>query len=230
MLFRSRFTGFLDLTTASVATEAVLAAVLERELGGAGQKVEVSMLEAALEIQSTRIAEYLGGGLIPQPRGSESSMLAPDRAFATLDHEVFVTAHNGAEFAGFCRALELPQLAEDARFRTNRLRVENRDALTAEVAPVFLKRPAIWWQRVMQREGVACTQGFSFETFRHHQQVVENDMIANVATRDWGTVSVAGMPWHFARTPCAVREPPRPAEDTAAVMADLAARRQKGAA
>ena len=86
------------------------------------------------------------------------------------------------------------------------------------------------WQRVMQREGVACTQGFSFETFRHHQQVVDNDMIANVATRDWGTVSVAGTPWHFAKTPCAVREPPRPGEDTAAVMADLAARRQKGAA
>ena len=225
-----RFTGFLDLTTASVATEAVLAAVLERELGGEGQKVEVSMLEAALEIQSTRIAEYLGGGLIPQPRGSESPSLAPDRAFATLDHEVFVTAHNDAEFAGFCRALERPQLADDPRFKTNRLRVDNRDALTAEVAPVFLKRPAIWWQRVMQREGVACTQGFSFETFRHHQQVVENDMIANVATRDWGTVSVAGTPWHFAQTPCVVQEPPRPGEDTAAVMADLAARRQKGAA
>ncbi|NBR28825.1 MAG: CoA transferase, partial [Betaproteobacteria bacterium] len=182
-----RFTGFLDLTTASVATEAVLAAVLERELGGEGQKVEVSMLEAALEIQCTRIAEYLGGALIPQPRGSESPALAPDRAFPTLDVEVFVTAHNDAEFAGFCRALGCPQLADDARFKTNRLRVENRAALFDAVAPLFRTRPALWWQRVMQREGVACTQGFSFETFRHHQQVVMNEMIANVATRDWGT-------------------------------------------
>jgi len=224
-----RFTGFLDLTTASVATEAVLAAVLERELGGEGQKVEVSMLEAALEIQCTRIAEYLGGGLVPQPLGSESPALAPDRAFPTLDVEVFVTAHNDAEFAGFCRALGRPQLADDPRFKTNRLRVAHRAALFDEVGPLFKSRPALWWQRVMQREGVACTQGFSFETFRHHQQVVMNEMIANVATRDWGTVSVAGTPWHFAQTPCAVREPPRPGEDTAAVMADLAARRAKGA-
>ena len=177
-----------------------------------------------------RIAEFLGGGLIPQPRGSESPGIAPDRAFATLDNEVFVTAHNDAEFAGFCRALERPELADDARFKTNRLRVANRDALTAEVAPVFLKRPALWWQRVMQREAVACTQAFSFETFRHHQQVVMNEMIANLATRDWGTVSVAGTPWHFAQTPCAVREPPRPGEDTAAVLSNLAARRNKGAA
>ena len=225
-----RFTGFLDLTTASVATEAVLAALLERELGGEGQKVEVSMLEAALEIETTRIAEYLGGGLIPQPRGSESPGIVPDRAFATLDNEVFVTAHNDAEFAGFCRALERPQLADDPRYKTNRLRVENREALFNDVAPVFKLRPALWWQRVMQREGVACTQGFSFETFRHHQQVVMNGMIADVATRDWGTVSVAGTPWHFAQTPCAVREPPRPGADTAAVLADLAARKAKAGA
>ena len=225
-----RFTGFLDLTTASVATEAVLAALLERELGGEGQKVEVSMLEAALEIEATRIAEYLGGGLIPQPRGSESPGIVPDRAFATLDSEVFVTAHNDAEFAGFCRALERPQFADDRRFKTNRLRVENREALFNDVAPVFKLRPALWWQRVMQREGVACTQAFQFETFRHHQQVVMNEMIANVATRDWGTVSVAGTPWHFAQTPCAVREPPRPGADTAAVLADLAARKAKAGA
>ena len=220
-----RFTGFLDLTTASVATEAVLAALLERAMGGGGQKVEVSMLEAALEIQATRIAEYLGGGLIPAPRGSESPGIVPDRAFATLDDEVFVTAHNDAEFAGFCRALERPQLAADPRFLSNRLRVEHREALFAEVAPVFKARPALWWRRVMQREGVACTQAFRFETFRHHQQVVMNEMIANVATRDWGTVSVAGLPWHFAQTPCSVFEAPRPGADTAAVLADLAARK-----
>src|SRR4029077_18457926 len=111
-----RFTGFLDLSTASVATEAVLAALLERETTGEGQKVEVSMLEAAFEIQFTRIAEMLGGGLTPRPRGSESPGIVPDRAFATLDQEVFVTAHDDAEWAGFCAAIERPDLARDARY------------------------------------------------------------------------------------------------------------------
>ena len=65
-----RFTGFLDLTTASVATMSILAALLDRSRSGLGQKVEVSMLEAALEIQGTRIAELLGAGLRPGPMGS----------------------------------------------------------------------------------------------------------------------------------------------------------------
>ena len=218
-----RFTGFVDLTTASVAVEAVLAALLERESTGEGQKVEVSMLEAALEIQATRIAELLGAGLVPHPRGSESPGLVPDRAFQTLDREVFVTAHDEKEWAGFCAALELPELAQDARFANNLLRVEHRDELLAAVGPVFAARPAIWWLRAMHRQGVPCGLAHNFETFRHHQQVVDNHMVARIATRDWGEVSVAGVPWHFSQTPCVVTAPARPGEHTDEILKELAA-------
>ncbi len=225
-----RFTGFLDLTTASVATEAVLAALLERESTGEGQKVEISMLEAALEIQSTRIAEMLGGGLVPRPLGSESAGLVPDRAFATLDNEVFVTAHNDQEWLGFCEAIGQKDLASDARFATNLARVAHRDELHALLTPVFATRPAIWWLRTLQRHDVPCAIGHTFETFRHHHQVVANDMIANVKTRDWGEVAVAGVPWHFSATPCQVTEPPRPGEHTASIVAELAAAKAREAA
>ena len=55
------------------------------------------MLEAGakagtfVEIKNSRIGELLGGGVVPVPRGSESYGLVPDRAFATMDREVFVT-------------------------------------------------------------------------------------------------------------------------------------------
>ena len=220
-----RFTGFLDLATASVATEAVLAALLDRELNGGGQKVEVSMLEAALEIQFSRIAELLGAGLVPRPRGSESPALAPDRAYPTLDHEVFVTAHDPLQWRALCAAIGQPELAQDARFASNPLRVENREALHAVLAPVFADRPAIWWMRALQRHGVPCAMAHNFDMFRYHEQVVANQMISRLRTRDWGEISVAGLPWHFSGTPCVVREPARPGEHTDVVLADLAARR-----
>lgn len=216
-----RFTGFLDLTTASVATEAILAALLERETTGLGQKVEISMLEAALEIQSTRSAEMLGGGVVPKPLGSESAGLVPDRAFATLDNEIFVTVHNDSEWQGFCKAIGKAELATDARFLGNHARVRERAALHALLEPVFKTRPAIWWLCTFERHAVPCGIAHNFETFRHHHQVVANDMIANVATRDWGTVSVAGVPWHFSGTPCVVTEPPRPGEHTDQVLTRL---------
>jgi crotonobetainyl-CoA:carnitine CoA-transferase CaiB-like acyl-CoA transferase len=216
-----RFTGFLDLATASTATEAILAALLERDATGVGQKVEVSMLEAALEIQYTRVAEFLGAGLVPVPRGSESPANVPDGAYQALDREIFVSVHDEKEWRGFCAALEKPGLAKDARFATNRLRVREREALNAFVAPLIGARPALWWLRVFQRNGVPATLAHHFETYRHHCQVVENEMIAELDTPDWGRISVGGVPWHFTATPCAVRCPPRPGEHTEVVMRTL---------
>ena len=221
-----RFTGLLDLATASVATSAILAAIMEREETGLGQKVEVSMLEAALEIQNTRIGELLGADVAPYPRQSESIALAPDRAFATLDREVFVTVHNDIEWAGFCRAIGAPELSTDTRFATNALRCERRAQLHALLEPIMQARPAIWWLRVFKRHEVPAGLGHHFDSFRYHQQIVANEMIKTLATPEWGEVAVGGLPWHFSDTPCEVRVCPKPGEHTAEVLEQL--RRSSG--
>jgi crotonobetainyl-CoA:carnitine CoA-transferase CaiB-like acyl-CoA transferase len=218
-----RFTGFIDLATASVATEAILAALLEREVSGQGQKVEVSMLEAALEIQHTRYAELLGAGLVPSPYGSQNPAFVPDGAYATMDCEIFVSVNTSAQWRGFCKALAMADLERDSRFATNRQRVANREALNALIRPVFSERPATWWLRVLQRNGVPSALAHQFETYRHHAQVIANDMIARFDTPQWGESYVGGMPWHFSATPCQVTAAPQPDEHTEAVLAELKA-------
>ena len=216
-----RFTGLLDLTTASVAASSILAALVDRDRTGQGQKVEVSMLEAALEIQSTRIGELLGAGQVAHPMQSESAAFAPDRAFETMDREIFVTAHSDAEWRGFCEAVQCPDLDSDARFATNRERVKNRRVLYELLEPVFRERPAIWWLRVFKRNVVPAGIAHNFETFRFHEQIVSNEMITRLQTRAWGEVTVAGLPWKFSGTPGSVTETPQPGEHTQQVMDEL---------
>lgn len=215
-----RFTGYIDLTTSIVAVEAILAALLGREATGLGQKVEVSMLQAALEMQATRIAELLGAGRTPEPLGSGSPALVPDRAYAVLDGEIFVTVHDDAQWQGFCAAIERPDLADDPRFRSNALRVRHRETLDAIVADALRTRPVIWWLRAFERRAVPCMNAQFFETLRHHAQVRENGMIAAVPTPLWGTVLVGGLPWRFTGTPGAVAPPPVPGADTARVLGE----------
>lgn len=215
-----RFTGFIDLTTSIVAVQAALAALLARERSGKGQKVEVSMLQAALEMQHTRIAEILGAQHVHRPAGSASSCLMPDSAYAALDGEVFVTVHDEAQWQGFCRALEGDAWLQDGRFATNALRLRHRDELDALVKPVIARRPMIWWLRAFGRQGVPCALAQHFEQIRHHVQVVANRMVEEVRTPCWGRVVVGGLPWHFARTPGEVRPPPVPGADNEAVLRD----------
>ena len=216
-----RFTGLLDLASASVATRSILAALMERDVTGLGQFVSVSMLEAAFEMLCTRVADLLYADVEPVPRGSESGGWVPDRAWPTLDREVFVTVRSAKEWSGFCEAIGRKELADDALFRTNADRVANRDALQAILGPIFLTRPAIWWLRIFQRYGVPVAIGHNFETFRYHEQIRSNAMLADVTTPEWGTVCVGGAPWHFSETREEVTPPASPDHDTAALLEEL---------
>ena len=222
-----RFTGFIDLTTASAAAEAILAALYEREASGQGQKVEVSMLEAALEIQFTRIAELQGTGQVPHAMGSATPAFAPDQAFQARDRWIFVSVRRDSEWAALCQALEL---TPDPKHATNRGRVADRAAVAAWLAPAFAAKPAIWWLRLLERQGIVCREAMEFDTFRYHAQVRDNDMAATITRREYGDVTVGGLPWHFDGTPCQVSAPSMPDEDTARVLAWLDQNGPQGAA
>lgn len=215
-----RFTGFLDLAGASMAVQGILAALMERERSGLGQKVSVSMLEAALEMQALRLMEFFATGENPSPMGSETPGVVPDRAFRSQDVDVFVSAPTQAQWRGFCEALDSPELAEDPRFATNQDRVVNRAALNALLEPIFATRPALWWMRVMERNGVPCALAQNFEINRYHAQVRENGMLADLDT-PWGPVVLGGLPWHFSKTVCQVRPAPVPGEATELIVGEL---------
>jgi crotonobetainyl-CoA:carnitine CoA-transferase CaiB-like acyl-CoA transferase len=68
---------------------------------------------------------------------------------------------------------------------------------------------------------VPCALAQHFEQLRTNAQVRDNGMIAEVETRDWGTVTVGGIPWHFGQTPGAVAPPPVPGADTERVLQRL---------
>ncbi|MBM3223198.1 MAG: hypothetical protein FJZ47_05250, partial [Candidatus Tectomicrobia bacterium] len=72
--------GFIDLNTSALAVPALLAALLARERTGSGQHIQVSMLEAAVALQMSRVAEWFATGQTPQPCGSGMPYSVPDQA------------------------------------------------------------------------------------------------------------------------------------------------------
>jgi crotonobetainyl-CoA:carnitine CoA-transferase CaiB-like acyl-CoA transferase len=218
-----RHLAHIDLTTATIVTQAVLQGLLARERTGKGQRIEVEMLRAAMAIQTNRLAEYFATGAQPRPLGSAASTTVPHQAFECEDSRyVAAGVVNEDQWPGFCRALKLHDLISDARFVSNPLRVENRAELIPIIAARFKTKPAAWWIVRLTKEKVPNGPFLTFDELRYHPQVIANGHIVEIDTRHWGKLNVDSLPWKFDRTPAGpIRAGGLPGEHTAEVLAEL---------
>ena len=129
-----------DIAAGMYAYSSILAALIERQRGGRGQHIEISMLEA--------LAEWMGFPLYyafddapPPPRaGASHATIFPYGPFRAGDGAmVMLGLQNEREWVAFCeRVLLRPDLARDERFATNSrrsaARVELRDLIHAAFA------------------------------------------------------------------------------------------------
>jgi crotonobetainyl-CoA:carnitine CoA-transferase CaiB-like acyl-CoA transferase len=218
-----RHLAHIDLTTATIVTQAVLQGLLARERTGKGQRIEVEMLRAAMAIQTNRLAEYFATGAQPRPLGSAASTTVPHQAFECEDSRyVAAGVVNDDQWPGFCRALKLDDLISDARFVSNPLRVENRAELIPIITARFKAKPAAWWIVRLTKEKVPNGPFLTFDELRYHPQVIANGHIVEIDTPHWGKLNVDSLPWKFDRTPAGpIRAGGLPGEHTGEVLAEL---------
>ena len=121
--------SLIDQGTGTWAALGVLAALLERERTGEGSVVDVSLYETAVGYVAYHLVGYLADGTVPRGEGTAFPMVAPYQVYAARDGELMIAAGNDRLFAALCAAIGLPELAADARFRTNPDRVAHREEL-----------------------------------------------------------------------------------------------------
>jgi itaconate CoA-transferase len=128
-----------DIGAGMYAFSGILAALYERERTGVGTHVEVSLFDALVEWMGFPLYYTQGSGRAPQRSGTSHAAIAPYGTFrAGDDTEVVVGIQNEREWAAFCDVvLRRPELAGDPRFTTGARRLENRQALHAEIDAVF---------------------------------------------------------------------------------------------
>ena len=191
-----------DTVTPLYTSFAVLQALYHRELTGVGQKIETSQTEAGLGFLQSPATEYLMTGQQPQPLGSANANIVPSQVFATADGYVAVEAPNDRVWKRLCRALGIPDLARDARFATNPLRVQHRDALVPQLAATFATRPTSWWIAALTKERVPCDRlAASLDDLYADPQVQANALITDMELRGAGWLKTTCVPWEFSETP-----------------------------
>ena len=146
--------SLIDMGTGMWAAVGVLAALLERERTGEGAVVDVSLYETALGYVGYHLTGYLADGTVPGPQGTRFPMVAPYQVFATRDGGLMIAGGNDRIFQAICEVVGLPELAEDARFRTNPDRVRNRDELGDLLERRLREDDTAAWQERLRAAGV----------------------------------------------------------------------------
>ncbi|MFC4987998.1 CaiB/BaiF CoA transferase family protein [Saliphagus infecundisoli] len=211
-----------DIGAGMYATQAILAALLERELGdGTGQKVEVSLLDCQAAWMSYQAENYFATGESPGRMGSKHPNIAPYQAFATADGHVVVACTDDASWQALCRALEVPALAADDRFSTNEKRVRNREALDRRLEAAFGEYTTEEAVARLTAADVPASEVKRMEGVFDDPQIEARGMRQEVAHPTAGTVEMPGSPMFLSRTPATIRRPPpRLGEHTAAVLGE----------
>lgn len=129
-----------DICSGVTAYYSILAALLMRAKTGAGDHIEISMLEAMAEWMGYPMY-YAYDGAPPPPRtGAGHATIYPYGPFETSDGQVLFGLQNDREWKAFCeQVLERPDMALDPRFVGNSGRADHRDVIAGVIGDVLPK-------------------------------------------------------------------------------------------
>ncbi|GAB2750550.1 CaiB/BaiF CoA-transferase family protein [Melaminivora jejuensis] len=146
----------IDLFTGLYASNAILAALHVRERTGAGQHIDMALLDVGMAVLANQAAGFLATGVAPGRQGNTHPSLAPYQDFPTRDGAMLLAIGNDGQFARFCAAAGQPEWAQDARFASNTLRVRHREALIPAMEAVTRTRTTAEWIALLEDKAVPC--------------------------------------------------------------------------
>ncbi|MDI9896444.1 CaiB/BaiF CoA-transferase family protein [Rhodococcus sp. IEGM 1381] len=172
-----------DIATGMYCAQSVLAALLRRGRTGEGATIDVSMLDSTVEWMGHAMYTQMYTGTQPQRMGVSHSSIAPYDAYPTLDGQILIGVQNDRGWRTLVSdVLGIPELADDLRFATNVLRVQNRTECDAVVAARTSLFTTVDLDAKLASAGIPAAQVKQMDQVVAHPQLVERDRWRTVGT------------------------------------------------
>ena len=211
--------SILDMGTGVWMALGILAALLERQRSGKGQRIDASLFQTGVMLMAYHLVYRQFAGVNPRPQGSRHTAFAPYGAFAAADGAIMIGISGDKAFRRLCDALGKPEWVDDPRFLPNPDRVANADELAALMTAVLRTQPSSHWVPLLDRYDIAN------DPVQNPEQVMEDPQLAAVG--QLVPVALAGEePVRLPRLPVALSAhdtqelgpPPAPGEHSRAIL------------
>lgn len=196
----------------------VMLALTVREKTGLGQRVETSLLQAAIAMQLGELTVFEDD---PTARAEEEQ--ATYGGYVCADGvTISVSALFPPQWSRLCHVMELAHLADDPRFTDPTKREEVRNEAAPTFRAQFASRPAREWLDILEEADVPCAPIVERPQVAYEEQVIANDMIVPLDHPVVGRTRIVGVPVKLSRTPSApLRSAPLLGEHTDQILGEL---------
>jgi crotonobetainyl-CoA:carnitine CoA-transferase CaiB-like acyl-CoA transferase len=191
-----------DYYCAALACQAILAALFVRERTGRGQRVQTSLLQAVLALQSGLVVDYPGHEVVYRNTPTYRLYLAGD------GESFFLAVGNQSFWVKLCKVVGREDLAQDPRFGSWVARRDNAEALMPLLESAFASRPAAEWVRILTDNDIPAALTQSLQQFMRDPAVLHHKMVVQYDHPELGPLSLMGQPLRFSETQAPDAGPP----------------------
>jgi crotonobetainyl-CoA:carnitine CoA-transferase CaiB-like acyl-CoA transferase len=191
-----------DYYTASLGCQAVLTALFVRERTGRGQRIETSLLQGVLALQAGIVLDYPTKPTLIRENPTYRLYKASDGQW------FFVACGNQSFWVKLCSALGMEEFADDPRFGSWLLRLQNNQALLPIIEKRFAEKTRDEWLAILAAHDIPAAPVKTILEFMDDPAVRHHDMVHEYDHPEVGRLRLMGQPLVFADTPTRDPGPP----------------------
>jgi crotonobetainyl-CoA:carnitine CoA-transferase CaiB-like acyl-CoA transferase len=213
--------SFVDHSAGVFAAHGIMAALLARAKTGAGQFIDVSLLQVAIAFIESHVSDYLNGGEAVSrenfPKGRIYSLLDCDgKPFM-----VHLSSHNQA-WEDFLRAGELDGLVGDPRFVSNKHRTDRHEEIVNMLRTQFRTKAREYWLARLDANQIPNAPINTIAEVFDNPQIKHLEIPKQISHPKMGMSNLVGSPINLSDTPPKFfRAAPLLGEHTEQVLANL---------
>ena len=196
----------------------IAAALVERPRRG--QRIDVSLRDGLLAVQSGWNAINFATHRQPERTGTASPFLAPNQVFEAADGPFTLAIVSDRHFELLCDAIERADLAET--YPTNEQRIGDVDSLTRKLARVFKTEKVEYWVELLEQVGIPVGRVLTITEAFDDPQARRNGMLVEFEHPVAGNVRTTGSPLRFDGEQARAHQiPPLLGQHTRSLLAEM---------
>uniref|UniRef100_A0A6P7GK68 Succinate--hydroxymethylglutarate CoA-transferase n=1 Tax=Diabrotica virgifera virgifera TaxID=50390 RepID=A0A6P7GK68_DIAVI len=145
-----------DVTTGLYAHGAIMAALIKRSRTGRGQKIDCNLLSTQISTLINIGANYLNAGKEATKWGTAHESIVPYESFPTQDGYFTIGTGSEPQFKDFCERIQRPDLPQNEKYLTNKLRVQNREELVPLLRTILKTKTNKEWADIFLGASFPC--------------------------------------------------------------------------